>query len=393
MKYENYSSNKARAKGSFLRSVDLVWQILKFLKQKKINFGLTLLFVVMLSMNVSYAGLPGWKEATPSSPSAIATQQAKVELSVTPTPTNSLKHVPHHLKVKNGTVNAEVSLSDKAETFFKQHPRIEKGLSSAEVPEKYKRTEMFTIPSELSGKYGDASKPVCRVDDQENIYMTFQHAVVVFDKSGKIIKEIPKDNEQQNALLVDEQGDVCIYSDYGPSISWVYDSNGNLMGRPDFRKWNFYKDGVLRFSNGVIYAVKTGKIFYRLPSADENKIDQKIFLENLKYQLTDNRATQYEMDENGNWLPRRIDGFDFEYVMNIDSFGDIYAVYELVPLAGEHPVWVLYRLYKFNSKFRLLTKFDFYPNDINLKTGTIYQLEGIGFGRLVKWEKPVEGKR
>jgi hypothetical protein len=301
----------------------------------------------------------------------------KLKKPITPTPSADHEEV---IIDRSGGVNA---LPD---SYMRPRKFKINGVSSEGAPEEYDHEVMFEIPSkELMDKYkfGWNENPILRVDDKENVYLTFQTAVVVFEKSGKILRTIQKD-AAQNGLLVDELGNMCIYNSNFPNDFWIYDPAGNLISKSKFPhlRWN----QRIRFSNGVIFTEKN--VLFKVKGADENKVDKKINFSHLKYKLTDSRTDkQYESDINSNLLPGHIDSFGFERILDEDRNGDIYALYQQYSYAGEHPSWVLDRLYKFDYKFRLLAKFDFFPNDINLKTGSLYQIEGSPYGRVVKWKK------
>jgi hypothetical protein len=315
-------------------------------------------------------------------------------VSKTPTITVNLptgKRPPKPTPVPTSISNQPDVLPD---TYMQPRKLRVMGLSSVNAPEKYARKLMFEMSTnELLKKYGWAPNKVCRVDGNENVYLTFQRAVAEFDKNGKLLRVIENISPTSgNNILVDEGGNLFI-REYGVengrviSSIRVFDSNGILITQRDIKNWHVFEGPDVRFSHGNIYSIKTGDVFYKLPNADEKEIGKKKFPKDLKFQLTGASPAQYETDDHDNLLPGRIDGFNFGCVMDIDSSGDIYAEYVQGSPAGEHPVWQLFRLYKFNPKFRLLAGFDFYPDDINLQTGTLYHVEN---GQMVKWEKPIK---
>jgi hypothetical protein len=145
------------------------------------------------------------------------------------------------------------------------------------------------------------------------------------------------------------------------------------------------------FSHGIIYSRENGEIYHKIASADKTKFSDKKFFKNLKI------THKLNLENVGNdltpgtiVLPSLMDGFHIRQTMAVDDFGNIYVKYIKATVPDDPSSEVINRIYKFDSKGRLLAGFNFYTTyfNINLENGTLYHWEfeknGIQF---VKWEK------
>lgn len=220
-----------------------------------------------------------------------------------------------------------------------------------------------------------------------------------FDKDGKQVKALKKEPFSQDGLLVDENGNICIYNRGSPSLFLFYGTTGNLIGKENIPiKKPAEADrfvNTIAFERGVIYSKKVGEIFHKLPGADEKNIVKKILIPSVRNNFHGIQNKHfYKKNGQEYQLPDVIDGFSFSRIIDVDSSGDIYVLYDWNPEpiteeGSNYPDWTptSYHTYKFDSEGHLLAGFDFAPDYINPGNGTLYKWEGWPSPKFVKWGK------
>lgn len=235
----------------------------------------------------------------------------------------------------NSSTPISSSVTPKATQIIHMHKlgwREEKqmGLSSANAPERYIREVMFKIQTlELVNKYGSTTVPLAKVDGKENVYLSFCHAVIEFDRNGKQVRVLKNSSPKSwNIFFVDEEGNLFIREykiENGGRVTSharVFNFNGLLIDQPTIQDPPVFEKDNFRFSHGVIFSKKTGEMIYKIPGADEKILPNIKIIPLVKNKFYENPQRHF-IENNGNEynFPNLIDGCDFGWITDVDSSG------------------------------------------------------------------------
>jgi hypothetical protein len=266
----------------------------------------------------------------------------------------------------------------------------------AQVPgvgkEAYKTSKMFELSadqlSKIFGQYTDLVYPKFDVDGADDVYLMMKNKIVVFDRTGKILKTFEgkdyglDDSEgEQLRMAVDEDGNMVLYYyDIPPFPTIFLDHDGKLIRKIKNVEIPDGGTAAPRLSKGVFYSPLDGKIFYS--SDPKNELKQTKFIryeyqppggygpteefykEHPEYALPlgVHPLIGYEMKKKLKVYPYGQGDYGPGNMVAIDYQGNSYVEYgySIYFTDGIDSLVISERLYKYDQNFNVLAVFDIF---------------------------------
>jgi hypothetical protein len=257
--------------------------------------------------------------------------------------------------------------------------------------EKYIERKMFSI--KMTDEYLKDSKAYY-IDDNENVYIYNLNLEVVdvYDKNGILNSTIKTDisyvpGENVN-ITANEHGNILIYSE---NMLMIYNKEGYLLKRINQKLY----PQTLRFSDGLIYSLDTGKTIYEIVPSSKTAKASKQSKYTRDFSWNSNKQNQGESivaltdKKEGKKIniPFRVTNpnsntFKFQRVTDIDNADHIYVSYVSENSNFKNMI------VKYDNQGNFLAKFEEWPLRVNQHTETVYSNKyENGYLSFYKWEK------
>ncbi len=216
------------------------------------------------------------------------------------------------------------------------------------------------------------------VDGNENIYYVDRKSrcLKIFDSSGKLNDRIPLDQKfcKDFSSIFARDGFVLLYS---AIKTYLLDLKDKKIRSVNIFDW----PQQAKFVDGVLYDVKTGKIFY----STGNGVAQEKLVFYDKY-FSDK---SYLSSKDGRKHSGEQGGFGFWNLKTVDEFGDVFANYYLPKYkeSGDLDSATKFEIIKFNKDLEVQYVWKDSDYHVNEKTSNVYQIQVLKDGslQLVGW--------